>query len=260
MMRLLAWCGTNQSRSSAVGRRWRRTASPTTSVDACRRRSLKTSLPSMLAGRRSSSSSGAAIDIELVAMAAVGAQMRASGRRGRPRCPRLPRPSSTMAPAPSPNSTQVVRSFQSRMRENVSAPITSARLCEPVGQELVGGRHRVDEAGAHRLHVEGGAVVMPRSACTMRRGGREGEVRRRGGEDDQVDVGGRQAGVGERRLGGRDAERRRWSRRRPRYGAARCRCAARSTRREVSTVLREVVRSSRRAPADRSRRRGRRNG
>ncbi len=41
-----------------------------------------------------------------------------------------------MAPAPSPNSTQVVRSCQSMMRENVSAPITSALLCEPEVRNL----------------------------------------------------------------------------------------------------------------------------
>ncbi len=40
--------------------------------------------------------------------------------------------SSTTAPAPSPNSTQVVRSLKSRMRENTSAPITSALLAAPV--------------------------------------------------------------------------------------------------------------------------------
>jgi acetyl-CoA carboxylase carboxyl transferase subunit beta len=39
---------------------------------------------------------------------------------------------SRTAPAPSPNSTQVVRSSQSRMREKVSAPITSARRCWPL--------------------------------------------------------------------------------------------------------------------------------
>ena len=33
-------------------------------------------------------------------------------------------------------------------------------------QERVGGRQREDEAGTHRLQVEGGAVVMPSSACT----------------------------------------------------------------------------------------------
>jgi hypothetical protein len=32
----------------------------------------------------------------------------------------------------SPNSTQVVRSVKSRMRENTSAPITSALLAAPV--------------------------------------------------------------------------------------------------------------------------------
>ena len=40
--------------------------------------------------------------------------------------------SSTTAPAPSPNSTQVVRSLKSRMRLNTSAPTTSALLAEPV--------------------------------------------------------------------------------------------------------------------------------
>ena len=38
---------------------------------------------------------------------------------------------STTAPAPSPNSTQVVRSLKSRMRENTSAPITSALRALP---------------------------------------------------------------------------------------------------------------------------------
>jgi hypothetical protein len=40
--------------------------------------------------------------------------------------------SSTTAPAPSPNSTQVVRSLKSRMREKTSAPITSTLLAAPV--------------------------------------------------------------------------------------------------------------------------------
>jgi hypothetical protein len=44
---------------------------------------------------------------------------------------------STTAPAPSPNSTQVVRSFQSTMRVSVSVPITS-RACIAAADELVG--------------------------------------------------------------------------------------------------------------------------
>jgi hypothetical protein len=39
--------------------------------------------------------------------------------------------SSTTAPAPSPNSTQVVRSSKSRMREKTSAPTTSAQRALP---------------------------------------------------------------------------------------------------------------------------------
>ena len=37
----------------------------------------------------------------------------------------------TTAPAPSPNNTQVPRSFQSRMLENTSAPITKAQRARP---------------------------------------------------------------------------------------------------------------------------------
>ena len=43
---------------------------------------------------------------------------------------------STTAPAPSPKSTEVVRSFQSRMRENTSAPTTSAQRCRPPRRKL----------------------------------------------------------------------------------------------------------------------------
>src|SRR5690348_788035 len=45
--------------------------------------------------------------------------------------------SSTTAPAPSPNSTQVSRSLQSTMRVRVSAPITRARRTCPVRTKLL---------------------------------------------------------------------------------------------------------------------------
>ncbi len=79
---------------------------------------------------------GAAVDEELGAVAPVGPEARGddAGRVEARR--RSPRASSTIAPAPSPNRTQVVRSLQSRMREKVSAPITSARLCEPETRNL----------------------------------------------------------------------------------------------------------------------------
>ena len=108
-----------------------------------------------------------------------------SARRDRRRCPRPPAPRARSAPAPSPNSTQVVRSFQSRMREKVSAPITSARLCDPEVRNLSAVATRVDEAGADRLEVEGGAVVDAEPVLDLRRGRREGVVRRRGRADDR---------------------------------------------------------------------------
>ena len=59
-------------------------------------------------------------------LAAVGMQRMGEHAAIVPTCPSSCSPLSTIAPAPSPNSTQVPRSFQSRMREKVSAPITSA--------------------------------------------------------------------------------------------------------------------------------------
>ncbi len=100
----------------------------------------------------------AAVDIELGACGGRRSADAWSGCRGRCIGPGCSWASSTTAPAPSPNSTQVVRSFQSRMREKVSAPITSARLCEPRAQQAVGDGERIDKARAHRLQVEGRAL------------------------------------------------------------------------------------------------------
>jgi hypothetical protein len=58
------------------------------------------------------------------------------------------------------------------------------------GDELVGDRDRVDEAGADRLEVEGGPRRDAEILLDHRRGGGKGVVRRRGGADDKVDVGG----------------------------------------------------------------------
>ena len=69
-------------------------------------------------------------------MAAVRAQLARDDAAAKRASPSLSTASSTTAPAPSPNSTQVVRSVQSSRREKVSAPITSARLCEPEARNL----------------------------------------------------------------------------------------------------------------------------
>ena len=59
------------------------------------------------------------------------------------------------APAPSPNSTQVPRSFQSRMREKVSAPITSAVEAMPAGSIAV-----ADAMGVTTAGIFGDILVM----------------------------------------------------------------------------------------------------
>ena len=102
---------------------------------------------------------------------------------------------------------------------------------------LPGPQHRVgvadgeDEAGADRLQVEGRAVrAMPSASCTATARRREGVVGRRGRQHDQVDVGGREAGIrecAERRLRGQV---RRCIRLPRRCGARGCRCAGRSIR------------------------------
>ena len=173
-----------------------------------------------------------AVDIELALVAAVRAQMGWSGCRGREAAPGCSCASSTTAPAPSPNSTQVVRSLQSRMREKVSAPITKARLCAPVlAADRRSTDERKDEARTDRLQVEGGALRDAEAGLHRHGGGRKGLVGRGGGEHDQVDGARPRHAHWRARRVRRAAPDPRSSRRAPRCGARGCRCAARSTRR-----------------------------
>ncbi len=80
------------------------------------------------------------------------------------------------------------RSDQSRMREKVSAPITSARSNWPAGEEVVGSRDGIDEAGADGLDVERCAARDAEFVLHDRCGGGKGVVRRRGRHDDQVNI------------------------------------------------------------------------
>ena len=95
------------------------------------------------------------------------------------------------------------------MREKASAPITSARLEFAAFQVIVGGRQGEDEAGADRLHVEGGALGDAEIGLDGDGGRGKGLVRGRGGEDDEVDVLGLQPGVVECRARRRQSP---WSR------------------------------------------------
>src|SRR5689334_1043228 len=54
--------------------------------------------------------------------------------------------------------------------------------------EVVGGREAVDEAAAHRLHVEGRLALDAELGLQKARGARKDIVRRRGRNDDQVEL------------------------------------------------------------------------
>ena len=77
------------------------------------------------------------------------------------------RPRSTSAPAPSPNSTQVPRSSQSRMREKVSAPITSAVRACPLRSTLSATASAKMKPAHTACTSKAAPRVMPSRACTL---------------------------------------------------------------------------------------------
>ena len=83
-------------------------------------------------------------------------------------------------------------------RERLGADHQRA-LVGAAAQEIVGGRERKDEAGAHRLQIEGGAMMDAELVLDRDRGRRKGVVRRRGRQHDQVDRLGIEPGVFQRR-------------------------------------------------------------
>ena len=112
--------------------------------------------------------------------------------------------STTTAPAPSPNSTAVLRSFWSVICESVSDADDEGTLVSGAEQR-VGGHERVDEARAGGVQVE----RRPRAAeLVVDPGGGRGHrlVWRRGREDEQVDVGRRRARPWRGPLGRLDGE------------------------------------------------------
>ena len=73
-------------------------------------------------------------------------------------------------------------------------------------QEVVGGGERKDEAGTHRLQIEGGAVMDAKPVLHRDRGSRKRIVRRRRRQHDQVDRLRIDAGVFERGTRGVDRQ------------------------------------------------------
>ena len=104
-----------------------------------------------------------------------------------------------MAPAPSPNSTQVPRSFQSRIRENVSAPITSARLKAPLRRKLSAVASAKMKPEHTACRSKAAPWWMPSAACTATAVAGKVLSGVEVAEHDQVDRLGVDAGVGQRR-------------------------------------------------------------
>ena len=137
--------------------------------------------------------------------------------------------SSRAAPAPSPNSTHVVRSVMSSTRDSTSAPITSTRSACPAPDHRRPDGEAVHEPGARRVEVERG-TRHPQPRLDERRGGGQRPVGRAGRHDQQVDRLRRQPGA-RRAPGPRPAPTAwTWCPSGRRTAARGCPCAPRSSR------------------------------
>ncbi len=106
----------------------------------------------------------------------------------------------------------------------------------PARMKLSAIGERIDEAGADRLHVEGGAARSCRARLHLGGGGGKGVVGRRGGQHDQVDLVGRRCRPPSSAARAAAIARSEVSlARRRRYGAGGCRCAATIHSSEVSS-------------------------
>ena len=93
-----------------------------------------------------------------------------------------------------------MRSFQSRSREKVSAPITSARLCRAGTQEFFRRHDREDEAAADSLQIESDPLDDAERGLNLSRDRGKRIVGSRRGDDDEINVGRLEAAVAQRRL------------------------------------------------------------
>lgn len=147
-----------------------------------------------------------AVDIELVAVGAVGAQLRRQNAPISLGPGRLLRLQNDCAGAVAEQHTRRPVGPVEKPREGLCADDKSA-FGEAAANIGVGRRHRVDEAGTDRLHVECRTVPHAEAVLDVDCGCREGVVRSGGRDDDQVDVVRRQPGSLERRPRRRLAER-----------------------------------------------------
>ena len=125
MMRMLAWCGINQSMSACVMFAFASVARA--ELSSTPTASLNTAWPSIF-----KSASPTTLPPETLPGTHKIPTCLPSACRSVAKMPGTLDAASTTAPAPSPKSTQVVRSEKSRMREKTSAPTTNALLALPV--------------------------------------------------------------------------------------------------------------------------------
>ena len=114
--------------------------------------------------------------------------------------------SSTTAPAPSPNSTQVaaigpIQNSRKCFRADHQRALEGARA-----QEIVGGGQRKHEPGTDRLKIEGRAVSDAEPVLHRDRRRRKRIVRRRRRQHDQVDRLRIDAGMSQRSIRRMDGE------------------------------------------------------
>ena len=146
------------------------------------------------------------------------------------------------APAPSPNRTHVLRSVpveeaaEQLHADDEHVPVHAA---PDEAWRSPSETYRKPEQAACRSKPA--ARVAPSSVATSTLVAGSGVVRRAGADDDEVELGGVEAGDGQRVA--RGVARSAWwsSRRRRRCAARGCRSGSRSTRREVSTSFDELV-------------------
>ena len=128
------------------------------------------------------------------------------GCRGPPACRRPRPPRGSARRRRRRTARRSTRSVKSRMREKVSAPITITRRAEPARISASAWASAKTKPAQTACMSKAKPPRMPMALCTLTAVDGKGLVGGRGGDDQRVDVGAGQAGVGERGARGGDRE------------------------------------------------------
>ena len=142
---------------------------------------------------------GPAVDVEFVAMPAVRAQARGDhARRGEPAVAVARLEHDRARPVAEQDAGRAVVPIH-EARESLCAD-HERTLIRAGTQKFLRGHDRVDEAAADSLQVESGALDDAESGLNLSGDRGKRVVRRRRGDNDEVNVGRRQAAAAQRRL------------------------------------------------------------